>query len=652
MRWVLLASVLVVGVAACGSKSDGVALNHPEATPIPESPGTVKPPSAKEAAKADAKAEANAKDCDAVPVFAAGEVTGEVCRADAAARGLTVVDLGDDWTPAVLTRAPDGAISSYHDRYVAIANEKLGKDAEPEDKLGELYGVTPALAVVQARLRDQDRHRCWQANDPAPIGALTRALSRSDQRKLRAAVSRRESLSRKLDQARSKRGLVDNVALAAVPGFADKVAAYNALTDQLAGLIAAQRRLACEGHARAEKREGDFTSRTGDAVELFQRRNFLMPNAKLDAETRAALQLDSRELDFRLALRILRERIADAAALIEDGSAGDGPVPVLGRMLDPADMRTARGHEPLAHAAPDLIHPATEAAARALGWTDPAGLAAFLDRHERGAVAIALPPRPAYHAAHMELRAELDRGDVWYDERPRRRKVANRPTLILYAKDGDVDRPLVRWPTTIGGWAEEAEPGKRGEVVQKWKESDVGPRIWKDLYGAPTWAPPKTTPDRDLVHKEDGEYRLKKRIFGPGAHSAYGLVMLVHHRPVDGKDKDKKKDDGFRDNGIRTHGSSSVTSIVNGTSHGCHRLYNQLAVRLSGFLLRHRDHVVKGEQPLDYERTVAYKGVFEVDVKNRGFLYELTPPVPVEVTPGTIKSRRKTPPAGTAPARP
>jgi hypothetical protein len=96
-----------------------------------------------------------------------------------------------------------------------------------------------------------------------------------------------------------------------------------------------------------------------------------------------------------------------------------------------------------------------------------------------------------------------------------------------------------------------------------------------------------------------------------------------------------------------------VTSIVNGTSHGCHRLYNQLAVRLADFLLRHRAHVVRGEQPELYKRIVFYKNEkYTADIKTRGFLYELTPPVPVNVLPGNIRSDRKVPPRDSAPARP
>jgi hypothetical protein len=319
-------------------------------------------------------------------------------------------------------------------------------------------------------------------------------------------------------------------------------------------------------------------------------------------------------------------------------------------MLDPANMRAARGGEqPLPGAAPDLVGAFTEAAARQLGWLGPAETRAFLARYPGGVrVAIALPPPPAYHAPHMDLVAEIDRGDVWYDEIPIERRIAHRPTLVLYVNDQGTKRPLVRWPTTIGGWADQRTA--EGYLVRRWKESDVGPFVWRDLYAAPTWLAPNTTPDRDLVtNLYNGHYALKKEVFGPGPHAAYGMTLLVHHQVFKRKDGTVR----FDDNGIGTHGSASVTSIVNGTSHGCHRLYNQLAVRLADFLLRHRDHAVRGEQPEFYRRVVSYRDeTFVAKLDTRGFLYEMTPPVPVTVLPGNIRSQRKVPPRDAAPARP
>src|SRR5580704_11083301 len=418
------------------------------------------------------------------------------------------------------------------------------------------------------------------------------------------------------------------------------------------GPIATEQELRCEGWLSDKDVDGSFTWRTGNAVELFQRRNFLLPTERLDPETRDAMQIDSRELDFRLALRVLRERVVDATGLVEDGTAQSGPLPILGRMLDPEAMRAARGHaEPLPNGAPDLISPATELAAKALGWTGPAEVRAFLTKHPQGLrVAIALPAAPPWHAAHMELSAEIDRGDIFYDETPPpfRRIAPHRPTLTLYTIDRGTKRALVRWPTTIGGWADQRMPD--GSLVQRWKESEVGPRVWRDLYAGPTWLAPKSTPDRELVKNLwNGHWALKTEEFGPGPHAAYGMILLEHLQAIKQKDGTERLDD----NGIGTHGSASVTSIVNGTSHGCHRLYNQLAVRLGDFLLRHRNHVVRGEQAEQYRRFVWHNDeMFKAKLDTRGFLYELTPPVPVDVQKGNILSKRKVPPALSAPALP
>ncbi|NVB85301.1 MAG: peptidoglycan-binding protein [Kofleriaceae bacterium] len=555
-------------------------------------------------------------ECIAVELFENGEAKGSICVADAQAKGLTIVDLTDQWTPTLFAPTPDGQTPAFRDRYLELAQENADDDLQAKlESYAELYGVVPSLAIVRARLADEERHACNAAIDPKPVLAIPRMLSQDDKDRV-AAIRRRAPLG-KLQ----------------------------------IGLVAAQQRLHCEGWLSDKDVDGTFTWRMGMAVEAFQRRNFLMPTARLDKETRLALQLDSHELDYRLALRVLRERVVEAAGLIEDGTAGTGPMPVLGRELDPPAMRAARGHKPMANAAPDLVGAATEAAARQLGWTDPARTLAFLDKYGAGVrVAIALPPLPAYYSPHMELSAVLDRGDVFYDPAPPkvRRKVAHRPTLVLYVQDGAIQRPLVRWPTTIGGWADQRLPS--GQLVQRWKESDVGPRVWKTLTAGPAWMPPKSTPDRDLVKNlYNGHWALKSELLGPGPRAAYGMMLLEHVQVVTKKDGTER----FDDNGIGTHGSSSVTSIVNGTSHGCHRLFNQLAVRLADFLLQHRTHTVLGELSVGYRRTVVHNSdSFRIAIDSRGFQYELDPPVPIDVTKGKILSRRKTPPKASAPARP
>lgn len=572
-----------------------------------------------------------------------------VCPSEARAQGLTIVDLQDAWAPRLFAVQPDGTAPVFRATYLALAaaTDPAGDPLDDEQALAELYGVLPSLSIVRQRLADDARHACHAGIDPSPIVRLARPYAQDHKDHIAAASSRRVALARRLEKERVKRDLPDLASLAEIPALAPMVARWTQAHELHLGILTAQQKLACEGFLPAKYADGSMTWRTSSAVELFQRRNFLMPTSRLDVETREAMQLDSRELELRLALRILRERVVDATGLIEDGTASTGPQPILGRLLDPPPMRAARGREkPLENGAPDLVSAATETAARELGWTDAAAVRSFLARHPTGLrVALALPPVPAYHASHMDLSAELDRGDVWYDATPIPRKIARRPTLTVFVNDGGTRRALTRWPTTIGGWSDVRLPS--GYVVQRWKESDVGPRVWRELFAAPTWLPPKSTPDRDLVKNlYTGRWALKTSIMGPGPHAAYGLVLLRHDKVVPHKDGRVT----YWNNGIGTHGSASVTSIVNGTSHGCHRLYNQLAIRLATFLLHHREHVVKGEQKTAFRRRVQHKGSFLAKVDTRGFLYEMTPPVPIEVKKGAIKSRRKVPPRASAPA--
>jgi hypothetical protein len=629
----------VVAIVGCGGSGSRTVESSP---PVTE-------------ASAEHRAVTGEACADPAVVIEAGRERGPVCAADAAARGLVILDLQDAWTPRLFAPQPDGTAPSYRTTYLALAREHdaAGKPIDPEEALGELYGVLPSLAIVRERLADDPRHMCHAFIDNTGIPTLDRAYAEDYKDLVKMYDQTRLVLEQQLDRERERRDLPDLAALAGVKELAASYERWHKLDDIHRGIIAAQNHYVCEGWLALDDADGSMTWRTGNATELFQRRNFLMPNQRLDPATRDALMLDSRELDFRLALRILRERVVDATGLIEDGTAGAGPQPILDRLLDPAEMRAARGNEqPMAGAAPDLVSAATEAAARALGWLGPAETRAFLDRHPGGVrVALALPPPPPYHAPHMALRAEIDRGDVWYDEVPIPRLIRHRPTLVLYADDPASptgQRALIRWPTTIGGWADQRL--EDGTLIQRWKESDVGPRVWRELYAAPTWLPPRTTPDRDLVKNLwNGHWGLKTEVMGPGAHAAYGMTLLVHHEVIKLRDGSER----FDDNGIGTHGSASVTSIVNGTSHGCHRLYNQLAVRLADFLLRHRDHAVRGEQPEIYRRVVVRKDErFVAKITTRGFLYELTPPVPVNVLKGNIRSDRKLPPRDAAPARP
>ena len=110
-------------------------------------------------------------------------------------------------------------------------------------------------------------------------------------------------------------------------------------------------------------------------------------------------------------------------------------------------------------------------------------------------MAVRLPEKPEYYAKDMPLRIEIDRGTVWYeflgvqaayayDKRP------NMPLLTLYTRYRGQDIPLVRWPTTIGGWHAE-KSGSGGQEYLSYKNSDVGDRVIRDVVAAPVWLPPR-----------------------------------------------------------------------------------------------------------------------------------------------------------------
>ena len=529
--------------------------------------------------------------CDTVPVLRAGVSAGSICAEDAAKEGLTVLDLSNEWTPRIFAKDDKGRAPEYREKYLELASQ-------PNADLG-LHGIAPHLSILAARLTDEKSAACSSRVD----GALLLDIAAEH-----AASSDTKEAAKALKLAESK----------------------DALT-------VTQSTLVCEGFLKPSAVTGRGGASTTAALEAFRRRHMIV-GAGLDASTVHALGLGSDELAFKALLRGLRERVAEASGLVEDGSAREERALVFGRDLDLTRF-APRTKEAMENGAPDLVGAATEAAARELGWTSPADAGRALaelsvkelaSRH----VAVALPAAPAYHSDAMELRVEIDRGDVFKNpaDRVRSGKKPHEmrpPSFVVYAKDGDREVALMRWATTIGGWKKERQ--EDGEIAVEYKGSDVGDRVWRQLIAAPAWLPPESTPETDLVREDkDGQISLKRDLIQPGYRNAFGLVMLIHHEEVRRGDKVT-----FADHGIRTHGSVDYRSIKNGTSHGCHRLYNQLALRLSGFLLDHRAHTRRGKMQVDFKRTLEWnEQSVELDVPSRGYLYELDPPVPVRVLKG------------------
>ncbi len=559
-----------------------------------------------------------------------------LCVDQARAAGLTILDLGDDWAPYPLAdaaREQGLAPPGYRDTFIDLANARFGDDAlAAADRHLELYGIPPSLRLVLSAMDDTPRHRCHDAIDDRPLAALTRPLRREDRDQAATRVRDLAKERARIDRAMRARGVDTRAALLAIsPGYGPRIARLERAEAVDGAIRATQAHLACDGLLPPSTRIGTFHGDTRAALASFQRRHWIVASGELDPDTASAFVGDSRELDFRLALRVLRLRVADAAGLIEDGSARNAWRTVLGRQLDPAELRFDSGYPARTDGAEDLISPATEAAALALGWRDFASardaLRAVLSA-ESTQVAVKLPPPPSYHSSTMEVRAVIACGDA--ATRADGTPEARRPVLELYARDGARDVVLVRWPTTLGGRKLERLPG--GAVVRRNKFSDTGPRVWRDLVVAPAWYAPKSTPDQDLLRLRDGRWSVKEDLIGPGYRSAYGLVMLIHHQPVE--------HDGHThmvDHGIRTHGSVSYGSILTADSHGCHRLYNHLAVRLASFLLRHRNHLVRGPIEERFQRRVRGHGrTWAVTREVRGYDYQLDPPVAVDVRASSV----------------
>jgi len=293
-----------------------------------------------------------------------------------------------------------------------------------------------------------------------------------------------------------------------------------------------------------------------------------------------------------------------------------------------------------------MIQEMSDAIIAELGLTDADKAHAFVTGQKdfsRFWVAVPLPKLPDYYSDQMDLEMVIDRGDVWYDFpnkfNPRGRIIrqgrSRYPHQKLYVKWQDQRIPLVRWRTTIGGWQPEM---RHGEEYYKYKISDVGRRVWRHIVAGPAWVPPHNTPPDDMVKRRVVRSRSERIVghhtFGPGYASAYGLVAAFHVT------------ENGHDNQVRTHGTVNYMSINSsqGFSHGCHRLYNYRAVRLFSFVLRHREFTRKGQSKLKYQHRFEFQGEeFQLDLRTRGYYYEMTPPVPVNVLEGNVRGSLQQP---------
>jgi hypothetical protein len=556
----------------------------------------------------------------------------------AEAAGYTLVDFSDDWTPYIFAEqtGADGQPlpNRYRRIFIGLANDELDEDGEPlapgAKNFLELYGIFPSMSVLRARFLNDDEHPCHDEESADALDAVE-TVSYVPPNEIKKDERRLARIRQDLETARRKGHYKTVEELAEKqPKFAPQVKLLAKRAAEKPAMAAVEKRLTCEGLLNTPKgakhQAGIYDDAMRLAVRRFQQKHMIYEANFLRRKTVEALARTLLDNDYDGFVRALRERVVDAAQILEDGSVSKGK---------------------------NLVDEYTKAAVDQLGFSDAASVLAFFKRHagkddlKRMRLAVKLPARPDYYSNNMDLSIVVDRGDVWYDlpfddkghYKPQARK--KYPSLTLYTKVGNKQVALSRWRTTIGGWRADQAPN--GYEYFRYKGSDVGPRVIRHVVSGPVWIAPTSTPIRSLVKGKlvNGKWMsiVNYDELGPGYLSAYGLVAGYFVIPGQNGRADF-------DNGVRAHGSSDYLSIYSaaGYSHGCHRLPNHLAIRLYSFMLHHRPVKVAGDQPMGFTRQFLWKNtVYEMKIPSRGYLYEMDPPVPVNVLEGNIMGDVKKP---------
>ncbi len=270
--------------------------------------------------------------------------------------------------------------------------------------------------------------------------------------------------------------------------------AHQQFEAERAAFVEAEKRLACEGLLDATNHvAGSYDTPMRFAMLAFQRKNVVMAEADITRGTLEALArspLDNAFLALqpgagrtrrrRRRLHRGRQQRRRAATLIWGGDGGgDGPAGC-------ADARAGAGVLSPAQPAGLRLAPGGGAVARGAAVLRPAHGSGGRDRSRRRLV-------------RLPVRQQGERLP-----QPRSRY----PSFTLYVswqggKDGK-KLPLVRWRTTIGSWR--TELASDGQEYLRYKDSDVGPRVWRHVVAAPVWVPLRL-----VAARRDGEGEVGQR---------------------------------------------------------------------------------------------------------------------------------------------
>lgn len=592
-----------------------------------------------------------------VTLWRGGHADGEVDASKAESEGHLLLDLGEDWTPYILTEASspeeEPKANQYRETYLALARGEFPDDRHGyrarEDQYLELYGILPTLSLLRERFDEVRALECADSLDLETLRSFDGFLAYEKGYRPKRRVNRYKRFKPQMKAlvARAQVESLDQLTRAHVADDEEweRVEEFRRIAPEYEAIVAAQERLECEGffEGRGGYTPGLFDWVTHEALAEFERRHRVYGWGFIGGDTLAVLQKTPQETEQEAVVRVLTERAMHAAQVIEDGSTSTK------RNDEPRTYTTESGEE---RPIPNFEAELRERVIDAFGLQTPESTYAWLESlgtigpHEVVALrGIELPP---YYGDEMDLRVEIDRGDVWFefpfDEEGRKRSqpVARRPRLTIFVDYNGQKIPLARFGTTIGGWRGEYIDGT---VMLKYKGSPVGKRVWSRIAAAPIWVPPESTPPGVMLNKrrKRGEeyYEVDYHTTGPSYASAYGLVAAYHRRYYRGADGDIKVGG---DEGIRTHGSVDYMSIMRRHSHGCHRMHNHLAVRLMSFVLEHRPHTRYGSQPMEYRREFEHEEeLYVLEFEKGGYNFVLDEPLPVEVLEGRIRGQLKEP---------
>jgi hypothetical protein len=104
---------------------------------------------------------------------------------EAEKQGFTVLDLGDNWTPRLLTEQSPGDAEAkplpYRKRYLDLANDRTDRRGRKlrkgKSNYLELYGIPPTPSVIRRRLGDKRLRTCYASVDRKALKAFKGGVS-------------------------------------------------------------------------------------------------------------------------------------------------------------------------------------------------------------------------------------------------------------------------------------------------------------------------------------------------------------------------------------------------------------------------------------------------------------------------------------------